>query len=407
MLVVRQLMNSFSLHQPTRLFFGDDQDEAFATASASLGKTALLLLGGGSMIRLGYADRLTKAFTAKGVKVTRFQGIEPNPQAVTINKAAAQAKADGVDFIIALGGGSVMDAAKGIAILLHEKADDIWPYCLGESKGGQYSGAAPVVCIPTTAATASEITMFAVISHAADKGKSVLAADCIKPHVSWLNPAFTTTVNATTTADGGADILSHVLEDYLTGGNASPLADMHSEAVMRTVIETLPKALADLTNVDHRAQLLWASNLALNGYHLAGRTGGAFPMHAMEHALSGWMPDLAHGRGLASIFPAYFRWLHQEGRSHERLARLGRILFGVMESDDSIAALRFIERFSGWLRDNGLLQSLASLGFNTADYPAIAAYSARVYGENGAISAAGPLNAAGIVAIYEATAHNA
>lgn len=399
-------MQSFSLYQPTRLFFGDDQQTAFTEASAKLGRTALLLLGGGSLERLGYADRVTQAFEKQGVKVTRFKGIEPNPQAATINKAAAQAKADGVEFVIALGGGSVMDAAKGIAVLLHEKADDIWPYCWGEPRDGQFTGAVPLVCIPTTAATASEVTPYAVISHAPVKGKSGIASEHTKPLVSWLNPAFTTSVGATTTADGGADILSHVFEDYVTGNNASPIADLHSEMVMRMVIETLPKALADLGNVEHRAILLWASNLALNGYHLAGRVGGSFPMHAMEHALSGWQPDLAHGRGLASLFPAYFRWLHQQGRSHDRLARLGRVLFGVTDKEDDIAALRFIERFTGWLRDNLLLQSLSSLGFHKSDYPAIAAYAVKVYGAEGAIPAAGPMPADGIVAIYEATEQN-
>jgi len=399
-------MHSFTIYQPTRLFFGDDRLDAFADSAAKLGKTALLLLGGGSVIRLGYAAQVTSAFEKLGVKVTQFQGVEPNPQAVTINAAAAEAKANGVEFVIALGGGSVMDAAKGVAVLLHEGTDDIWPYCQGEDQAGQYTGAAPVVCIPTTAATASEVTPFAVISHASVKGKSVLGSDLLKPAVSWLSPGLTATVNSVTTADGGADILSHVFEDYLTGGNASPLADQHSEAVMRTVLETLPKAIRDLGNLEHRAQLLWASNIALNGYQVAGRSGGAFPLHAMEHALSGWLPDLAHGRGLATLFPAYFRWLHEQGRSHDRLARLGRVLFGVSEQDDNLAALRFIERFTGWLRDNALLQSLSAQGIHAQDFPDIAQYAVRVYGEDGALSAAGPLPAEGIIAIYAATEKN-
>jgi len=399
-------MNSFSLYQPTRLFFGDDQLETFAEATSKLGKTTLLLLGGGSLVRLGYADIVANALEKQGVTVTRFQGIEPNPQAATINAAAAEARTNGVEFVTALGGGSVMDAAKGIAVLLHEGTDDIWPYCWGEPKDNQFKGAVPVVCIPTTAATASEVTAFSVISHSPVKGKSGLSSEFIKPLVSWLNPAFTTSVNAMTTADGGADILSHVFEDYLTGGNASPLADMHSESVMHTVLETLPKAQRDPGNLEYRAQLLWASNLALNGYQSAGRKGGAFPLHAMEHALSGWLPNLAHGRGLATLFPAYFRWLHEQGRSHDRLAKLGRNLFGVAEPDDSMAAIRFIERFTGWLRDNSLLQSLSALGIHSGDYDDIAGYAVRVYGTKGALSAAGLLPVDGIKAIFAATEKN-
>ena len=396
-------MKSFTLHQPTRLFFGQDQLTAFVRAAAPLGRHALLVTGGASARRLGYADRLTAAFTAAGMAITAFSGIEPNPQAATIDRAAAVARDAGCDCVIALGGGSVMDAAKGIAALLSTGEPHIWPFCWGEPRAGSLTDAVPVIAVPTTAATASEVTPYAVISHSPVRGKSGLAHEFLKPAVAWLNPEFTTSVPAVTTADGAADIISHALEAYLTGGPDSPLADRHAESVIATVLETLGPCLADPADLHLRGVLLWASNLALNGYETAGRIG-QFPLHAMEHALSGWLPDLAHGRGLATLFPAWLRWLLRHGRAHDRMARLGRALFGITEPDTTAAASAFIAAFIDWLRRHHLLQSLTSLGFDSADLPAIADYAVRVYGADGVIEAAGPLRAADIVAIFEDTA---
>ena len=395
-------MKSFTLHQPTRLFFGQDQLTPFVKSAAALGRHALLVTGGSSARRLGYEDRLASAFRSAGVAVTTFPGIEPNPQAGTIDRAAVAARDAGCDCVIALGGGSVMDAAKGIAALLRTGEPHIWPFCWGESRAGTLTDAAPVIAVPTTAATASEVTPYAVISHSPVRGKSGLAHDFLKPAVAWLNPEFTASVPAVTTADGAADIISHALEAYLTGGPDSPLADRHAESVIATVLETLGPCLAAPSDLHLRGVLLWASNLALNGYETAGRIG-QFPLHAMEHALSGWRPELAHGRGLATLFPAWFRWLFRHGRALDRMARLGRTLFGITEPDSATAASGFIAAFIEWLRRHDLHQSLTTLGFERADFPAIADYAVRVYGADGVIEAAGPLSAADIVAIFEDT----
>ncbi|HKB90608.1 MAG TPA: iron-containing alcohol dehydrogenase, partial [Opitutaceae bacterium] len=325
-------MKDFVLHVPTQIFFGASHGEAFAKSIASLGKKVLLLTGGGSIERLGYLQTVEGHLKKAGLTVHRFSGIEPNPHARTINRAAGEAMKNGDELIVALGGGSVMDAAKAIAALAFIKENDIWPYVGGEPKAGQLRGAIPVVAIPTTAATASEVTPFAVISNPEVKGKSVLAHEFLKPRLAWLNPAFTTKLSVTTTRDGAADILSHVFENYLLGGNDSPLADEHTEGVIRTVVATLPLLTADPENVDYRARLLWASNIALNGYQLAGRNPSQFPLHSMEHALSGIKPDLAHGRGLATLYPAYFRWLLEHGRARDRFARLGEKIFD-LDSD--------------------------------------------------------------------------
>lgn len=399
-------MNPFTIYIPTRIFFGPEHLKSFAEASAKLGKHALVLTGGGSVERLGYLKQVSDALAAEGVKLSWFSGIEPNPESATINKAAAHLKAEGADFIIPLGGGSVMDAAKAVAALVHAGEEDIWPFVLGEPRAFQLQGAIPISAIPTTAATASEVTPFAVISNRTVGGKSVLAADFLKPQVAWLNPAFTTEVPPVTTRDGAADILSHVFENHLLGGNASPLADYHSEGVMLTVLKALPQAIANPADLDARGRLLWASNIALNGYQLAGRQQAEFVLHSMEHALSGHMPDLAHGRGLATLYPSYFRWLLAKGRAVDRLAQLGERLFGVA-GVEAEKAEKFIVKFEEWLAANDLYQSLGDLGFKEEDYQSIAEYTVKTYGDGTRINAAGPVPVEEIVAIFQGTARQA
>ncbi len=396
-------MHSFTIYTPTRIFFGVDQAAVFAKAAAQLGRHAFLVTGGGSVERLGYLGEVKTALAAEGVKVTAFSGIEPNPESATINRAAAALKAAGADFVLALGGGSVMDASKAIAALVHAGESDIWPFVLGEPKAFQLAGALPIAAIPTTAATASEVTPYAVISNRTVKGKSVLAAEFLKPRVSWLNPAYTVKLSVTTTQDGAADILSHVLENYLLGGSDSLLADRYTEGVIATVLKTLPKLIASPEDINARGNLLWASTLALNDYQIAGRAGAQFVLHSMEHALSAFHPELAHGRGLATLYPAYFRWLLEKGRARERLAQLGARIFALDPEEGNLAETA-IDRFEDWLAENGLLQSLGDLGIGEQEYAQIAEYAVKVYGDGKQLEALGALPAAEIVKIYRDTA---
>lgn len=396
-------MNSFTLYTPTRIHFGADQLDAFAQATARLGRHALVVTGGGTIQRLGILDQVTAALTRQGVKFTAFSGVEPNPEAATVNRATAALREAKADFVVAIGGGSVIDAAKAIAALAHAGENDIWPFVLGEPRAFQLRGALPIAAVTTTAATASEVTPFAVISNRAARGKSILVAEFLKPLTAWLNPAFTVGLSARTTQDGAADILSHVFENYLLGGNDSPIADRYSEGIMATVIETLPRVLAAPADLGARGNLLWTSTLALNDYQNAGRKPSQFVLHALEHALSAFKPELAHGRGLATLYPAYFRWLLAENRAVDRFAQLGQRLFGLTGTPLQ-RANGFIEHFERWLRQNGLLQSLAQLGFDAASFPQIAEYAVRTYGDGRQLEALGPLPAEKICALFAATA---
>jgi alcohol dehydrogenase YqhD (iron-dependent ADH family) len=396
-------MNSFEVHIPTRIYFGNDKAGDFFDQLRSYGSHAFIITGGGSVERMGYLDEVTTHLEKRGLEFTLFEGIEPNPHAQTIDKAAALGKENDVDFLLAFGGGSVMDASKAIAGLIHDNENEIWPFVLGEPKHNTMNGALPVTTIPTTAATASEVTAHAVISNPGVKGKSPVSYPFFKPSASWLNPAFHISIPLETTRDGASDILSHVFESYVLGGNDSPPADRYSEGVMQTVLEVLPKVEQDPGNINLRGQLLWSSTLALNTIQLAGRKAAPFILHNLEHALSGYNPQLAHGRGLAILYPAYFKWLMENDRVVDRLALLGNKLFGIETSDINERAAEFIVSFEEWLKENGLYQRLSDVGIPSNAFPEIADYVINVYGGGKEMDVAGPMDKKSIIEIFSKT----
>ena len=395
-------MKSFEIFQPTRILFGSNHLETFAKRSAEFGNRILIVIGGGTVKRLGYFKDVEEALHAQGIQTLLFEGIEANPDSETINKAAKIGSEFKADAVLAFGGGSVMDASKAIGALIFTGEPDIWPFTNSEPRSGKLSGSLPIITIPTTAATASEVTAHSVISNRTKQAKQTISYEFLKPKLSWLNPAYTATLNLTTTRDGAADIMSHVFENYILGGSSSPIADRYTEMILQTVMETLPLLEKDLSNYDHRATLLWASDLALNNYQVAGRMPSPFPLHSMEHAMSGYLPDLAHGRGLATLYPAYFTWLINNGRGIERFAQLGRRLFGATGNDKKAATL-FVDEFSEWLKANNLFQSITSLGIPESAFESIADYTIRVYSGGKGIPALGLIETNDIIEIFKLT----
>ena len=401
-------MNDFSVYMPTKLFFGSNNRNAFFEFLKSNAKTVLLVTGGSSAKKYGYLDSVASSLKEVGIEFLEYTGIEPNPLSTTINKAGLEFKDKNIDAVLALGGGSVMDASKAIGALLHMYKDskssklDIWDYVLGSSQHSKISGSLPIYTIPTTAATASEVTPFAVISNLESKGKSPLAYEFFKPVSSLLLPEYTIMLNETVTRDGASDIMSHVLENYLLGGSDAKFTDRYCESILKTVTETLPLVVKDPLNLKLRGELMWCSTMALNGIHLAGRKAGPFVLHAIEHALSAVKHDLAHGRGLATLYPAYFRWLWNKGRARDKLSRLGVELFQ-LDGKDGLTGLNFIAKFEEWLKENSLLQSVASLGFSKADLEYVADYVVQTYGGGKPLDVLGECTRKDIIEILELT----
>ncbi|MCB2153485.1 iron-containing alcohol dehydrogenase [bacterium] len=396
-------MQPFEVYIPTRIKFGPGRILEVGKIASDLGKKALIVIGGGSVKRIGALDKVQASLTSAGIESTVFEGIEPNPRHTTVNKAGKLAYAEGVDLIVALGGGSVMDASKFVAVLAKQPETDSWSLTSRQPNEGKVGDPLPIIAIPTTAATASEVTPFAVLSNEDIKGKAPMAHEKVKPMVAILDPELHTSLPEKTTVDGAADIMSHVFENYIAGGNDSILADRYTESVLKTVLEATPAAIDDPGDLNARGDLQWAATLALNGMQGVGRAPSGFPMHNMEHALSGQVPDLAHGRGLAVLYPSYFRWMIGHGRAVDRFARLGREMFDVGATDDRIAAAEFIDCFSRWLESVGLYESLVDAGVPEDAFEPAARYAAEAYGDGESISAAGPVTVDDMVEIFRGT----
>lgn len=263
-----------------------------------LGKRALIVTGKSSA-KHGYLPRLTAQL--EKIAYTVFDGVTPNPKSAEIDAAAKMAVENKCDFIIALGGGSVMDAAKAAAIVA-KNGGSIWDYVYKGpgKKFEKFNTALPLMVIPTVAATGSELNNGAVISNAETQEKTPVFGQAIYPKIAIIDPQLTVSVPYATTVDGGVDVICHVLEMYLSTDADDYLQDRMALAITKTVIRALDILQKDLSDQEARTQLFWAASLALSGVINEGRDG-EFPMHAIEHVLSARNDSLAHGRGLATI----------------------------------------------------------------------------------------------------------
>lgn len=396
-------MKPFVHYSPTSLHCGPGKISEIGAHAQKIGTRPLLVTGKNSARKSGLLDKVVSSLKEKDITPVVFEGIEPNPRNTTVNDAAELGRSKNVDFIIALGGGSTMDASKCIASIIPQPGIDSWDLTIGQKYAGQIGAPLSIVAIPTTAATASEVTQYAVLSNISVNGKSVIAHDLLRPKISILDPELTLSVPAYATADHSCDILSHIFENYILGGNDSIIADRYSEALIKTVIEDTPRAIHKENELHARSNLQWAATLALNGIQLAGRDPSEFPLHSMEHACSGTYPDLAHGRGLAVLFPAYFQWLIKNNRAVERFARLARKVFGSTETNDSKAAQVWCHSFNEWLNSIGSFHCLPKAGVKKESFDSIAHYAVSTYGTNGVLNALGALTKENIVTIFEMT----
>lgn len=296
--------------------------------------------------KLGVLDRVLTDLKTSRVEAIVFEKIEPNPRLNTVEEAASLAKEKQIDMIIGLGGGSAMDAAKVIAVAALA-SEPIWRYMTREL---EVTAALPTLMISTLAATGSEVDHIAVVTDWKTHEKVALRDAHIFPKVAILDPELTLTVPAKVTAQGGADIFSHAVERYLVTKAPFALTDGILETVLRMVVNSLPKVLAKLDDIEARTELVWANSVAMSQFGNLGGGAGLMPLHAIGHALSGYS-DIAHGISLAVLLPAWMRSI-QPARK-ERLALLGRNVFG--EADG-------IEATEKWLEKVGMRLHLKDLG---------------------------------------------
>lgn len=396
-------MLNFTLNIPTKIIFGKGEVNRSGEIVKEHGKKVLLVTGRSSTKKTGSLNKVTSSLQGAGVDFVVFDQVEPNPRAETVDRGGQIAREEKCDVILALGGGSAMDAAKAIATVA-VSSRPIHEYIRG-SKTGLWKEllpikeALPIITIPTLAATGSEANSGAVITNWETKEKSGISGPALFPRAAILDPELTYTVSASYTADGAVDMFTHLYEGYMTGDENANVQDEITEGLMRNAVKYGKLAIDKPEDYNARAHLLWTSTLALIGIANAGR-GGSFPVHQIEHTLSAHY-DISHGRGLAILTPAYFRQIIKKDRPH-RLAQLGRQVFNITLDDDDDACDATIESLVAWFKEIGTYDTLKNVGVKKDDLKLMAEETIRVGGlGQKSLAATHPLSAEEILQIYE------
>ena len=315
-------MKNFTYAISTVVHFGKGQIEKLGGEGAARASRVLMVYGGGSIKRNGVYDGAAAQLREHGIQWIELGGVEPNPRITTVRKGVELCRQNGLDGVLALGGGSVIDCAKAIAAgALYD--GDPWDFPAGRAVPQK---ALPIFTVLTMAATGSEMDDVAVISDLDSHEKRDFSAAACLPAVSILDPTYTTSLPAAQTAAGTADIMSHTFENYFSPITSSYLADSMAEAILRACIHYGPKALAEPEDYEARANLMWCASWAINGFLGMGKPV-AWSVHAIEHELSAFY-DITHGVGLAILTPNWMRYVLND-QTEERFANYGVNVWGL------------------------------------------------------------------------------
>lgn len=329
-------MENFVAYNPTKVFFGENALDIYGEHIAEIGKKALIVTGKKSAKKYGYFDTVSKKLTSLDIDFVEFSGIKPNPSVEDVREAVKICQKETIDFIIALGGGSVIDSAKIIAASFANNAD-AWEIMKGNV---ELTKKLPIVTILTFAGTGSEMNSAAVLQNEAEKLKIGFADSTLFPVLSYLDPKFTLTIPKNQTIYGIADLLAHSFEAYFADGEAS-LSDRFVAALYNEIDEVAPLLLQDLENYQYRARVMWAATVALNGTMYYGRkASGDWGVHQLGHVLS-YLFDTPHGATLSLIYPAWLKMM--KTKIEDRIANLGKLITGVDTSADE--TIEMIENF--------------------------------------------------------------
>ena len=365
-------MNNFTFYSPTFFAFGDGEEKNTGALVRRFGGARVLLVyGGGSVKRNGAYDAVTASLREAGLPFTELSGVQANPRSGKVCEGIELARQNRCDFLLALGGGSVIDTAKAIGFGAGYDGD-FWDFFTGKAK---IERTLPVGVVLTIAAAGSEGSDSCVITQERGNLKwGCPKTDLIRPKFAVLDPRLTCSLPAYQTASGAVDMLAHICERYFSNTPDVALTDRLCEALLKTIVEAAPKALANPGDYAPRADLMWAGMLAHNNSCGVGRVQD-WASHQMEHELSAFY-DCAHGAGLAVVMPAWMEFVY----SHDvmRFARFAVNVFGC-EMDfahPENTAREGIARLREFFRALGMPTTLAEIGGREADIPAMAAHRA-------------------------------
>lgn len=361
-------MKNFTYQVPTKFVFGRGAENEVGREIRALGGTKVLIhYGGGSAVRSGLIGRVQAALEAEGIAHVELGGVQPNPRDTLVYQGIELARREGVDFVLAVGGGSAIDSSKAIAHGICYDGD-FWDFFCRKA---QPERTTPFGVVLTMAAAGSESSNSCVITQASTLTKRGLSSELNRPKFAVMNPELAMTLPPYQIACGATDILAHIMERYFTCEKEVDLTDRLCEGAMQAVIRAARIAVRNPQDYDAQAQLMWGSTIAHNDTVGVGRVSD-FGSHQIEHELSA-LYDVAHGAGLAVVFPAWMRY-----QMHKDVMRFAQFAVRVYRCDMDFehperTALAGIEAHEAFLKDIGMPITLKELGARTEDIPALAA----------------------------------
>ncbi len=351
-------MNDFVYYAPTKIFFGKDKHKDIGKIIKDYGYNNIMLqYGQGSIKKSELYDEVMTSLRECGINVVEMGGVEPNPKISFVREAVKVAKENKVQMILAVGGGSVLDSSKYTAAGACAECDP-WDF---PTRKTTVENALPVGCILTIAAAGSEMSSSAVITNMELNMKRGFNSDFNRCKFAIMNPELTYSVSPYQTACGVVDILAHTMERYFMPCEETDLTDRIAESVMKATITAGATLMKNPRDYEARANMMWASSLSHNDLTGCGRKN-ALPVHQLEHALSGEYDHIAHGAGLAVLFPAWARYIYKHNIS--RFAQFARRVWDCDEVNDEEAAIAGIEKMAEYFKSLGMPSRLADFGLD-------------------------------------------
>lgn len=355
-------MYNFEYYTPTFIEFGKKSEEKVAQLiKAQNGKKVLIHYGGHSAKKSGLIDKIEKLLTEENIPYVELGGVVPNPRLSLVYKGIELAKKENVDFILAVGGGSVIDSAKAIGYGIANEGD-VWDFYAQKRVTDK---CAPVGVVLTIAAAGSEMSNSSVITNDETGLKRSYHTEISRPRFAIMNPEFTMTLPEYQTACGCTDIMMHTMERYFTAGETMELTDKIAESVMQIVLKNAPILLEQPDNYEARAEVMWAGSLSNNGLTGCGIKNKDFATHMLEHELGG-VYDVAHGAGLAAVWGSWARYVYKECLTRFKKFAINVMNVEAVGSDEEIA-LKGIEAMEKFYHSIGMPTSIKELGLELSD----------------------------------------
>ena len=385
-------MENFNYSIPTKIFFGKDQINVLGNQIKAYGSKVLLVYGGGSIKKSGLYNKVTEILNKENISFWELPGLEPNPKITTVRTGVEICRKNSIDLVLPIGGGSSIDCAKAVAAAVYYEGD-AWDIVANPSK---IKKVLPIASILTLAATGSEMDFFSVISNKDINEKLGTGHPDMAPKFSILDPTYTFSVPASQTAAGTADIMSHVFETYFNNTPGVFLQNRMAEAILKTCIKYGNIAIADPENYEARANLMWASSLAINGLLSYGKDA-QWSVHPMEHELSAFY-DITHGVGLAILTPHWMKYVLNDTTLHS-FVEYGVNVWGIDENEDKYAiANKAIQKTSEHFASLGIPARLRDVGIKEEKLELMAKQTTR----NGNVGNFMPLASEDVLNIFKA-----